>query len=288
MMFSDNFHIVEKYNVNTQEHVSTIEMMPRRFTCLVDSAYLPDMELDLIVKFNKLFDYKQKHTQDYNYVFDKYLYIEHKDDNIMSYYCKNPIRFSTIEHPNIWNKFISEIGNDNILDFRTKIRSITNNNDGMEETIMGISYNPDGIATEVSVWDGHYNISVEDNSFLQKLYTLFVRRDDVCKGVVSLLPGSTDIKLQVVFKYPEIFDNDNGLFVNKTIFNTDIVDGLLDLLARDDGLQIITSEQKDYIRSICVGQSTFELEYVIGVDGNIKDFYVHQCRLREFEDLTLG
>ena len=240
-MFSDNFHIVEKYNVNTQEHVSTIEMMPRRFTCLVDSAYLPDMELDLIVKLNKLFNYKQKHTTDPNYFFDKYLYIEHKDGNIMSYYYKNPIRFSTIEHPNIWNKFISETDNDNILDFKTKIRSITNNNDEMEEAIMGISYNPDGIATEVSVWDGHYNINVEDDSFLQKLYTLLIGRYDVCKGVVSLLPGSTDIKLQIVFKYPEIFDNDNGLYVKKTIFNTDIVDGLLDLLARDDGPQIITS-----------------------------------------------
>ena len=31
-MFSEDFDIVEKYNVNTQEHVSTIEMMPRRFT----------------------------------------------------------------------------------------------------------------------------------------------------------------------------------------------------------------------------------------------------------------
>ena len=286
MMFSDNFHIVEKYNVNTQEHVSTIEMMPRRFTRLVDSAYLPDIEPDLVVRLNKLFDYKQKHTTDPNYSFDKYLYIEHKDSNVMSYYCKNPIRFVTIEHPNVWNKFVAEIDASNILDFKTKIRSITDNNDMMEEAIMGMSYNPDGIVTQVSVFDGHYHINVEDDSFLQKLYALFVRRYDICKGVVSLLTDSTDIKVQVVFKYPEIFDSDGGLYVNKTIFNTDIVDGYLDLLARDDGLQIITSEQRDYIRSICAGQSTFELEYVIGTDGTVKDFYVHQCRVKDFEDLT--
>ena len=91
-----------------------------------------------------------------------------------------------------------------------------------------------------------------------------------------------------MFKYPEIFDSDGGLYVNKTIFNTDVVDGFLDLLARDDGLQIITSEQKDYIRSVCVGQSTFELEYIIAKDGTVKDFYVHQCRVRDFEDLTAG
>jgi len=67
-----------------------------------------------------------------------------------------------------------------------------------------------------------------------------------------------------------------------------MVDASLDMLSREGGLELITSEQKDYIRSICVGQSTYELEYVIGVDGNIKDFYVHQRRLNEFEDLTVG
>jgi len=288
MMFSDNFHIVEKYNVNTQEHVSTIEMMPRRFTCLVDSAYLPDMESDMIIKLNKLFNYKQKHTTDYNYVFDKYLYIEHKDNNIMSYYCKNPIRFSTVEHPIVWNKFISEIGNDNILDFRTKIRSITNNHDAMEEVIMGMSYNSYGVVTQVSVWDGHYNFDVPENSFLTELYRLLTKRYDICKGVVSLLTDSTDIKLHLAFSYPEIFDNDDELFLNKTVKNTNIADGILDLLSREGGLELITNEQKDYIRSICVGQSTFELEYIIDVNGNIKDLYVHQCRLRQFEDLTVG
>ena len=287
-MFSDNFHIVEKYNVNTQEHVSTIEMMPRRFTCLVDSAYLPDLELDIITKLNKLFNYKQKHTTDPNYSFDKYFYIEHKDDNILSYYCKNPIRFSTIEHPNVWNKFIAEIDTDNILDFRTKIRSITNNIDKMEEAIMGISYNPDGIATQVSIWDGHYNFDVPENSFLTELYRLFTRRYDICKGVVSLITDSTDIKLQLAFRYPELVNNDNQLFLNKTVKNTNIVDAFLDLLSREGGLELITSEQKDYIRSICVGQSTFELAYIIGENGTVKDLYVHQCRLREFEDLTVG
>lgn len=287
-MFSENFHIVEKYNVNTQEHVSTIEMMPRRFTRLVDSSYLPDMEPDLVVKLNRLFNYKQKHTTDPNYVFDKYLYIEHKDNNIMSYYCKNPIRFSTIEHSNVWNKFISEIGTDNILGFKTRIRSITNNFDDMEEAIMGLSYNPDGTATEVSVYDGHYNIDVDDDSFLQRMYTLLQYRQDTCKGVVSLLTDSTDIKFHLVFSYPEIFDNDDGLFLNKSVTNSSLVDGYLDLLCRDGGMKLITSDQKDYIKSICVGQSTFELEYVIGTDGTVKDLYVHQCRVREFEDLTAG
>ena len=288
MMFSDNFHIVEKYNVNTQEHVSTIEMMPRRFTRLVDSAYLPDMEPDLIVKLNKLFDYKQKHTTDPNYSFDKYLYIEHKDNNVMSYYCKNPIKFATIEHPNVWNRFITEIDANNILDFRTKIRSITNNNDNMDEAIMGISYDPVGIATQVSVWDGHYNIDVDDDSFLQKMYSLFYGRRDICKGVISLLKEGTDIKLQLVFNYPEVFDNDNELFLNKSITNMSMVDAYLDMLSRDGGLELITVEQKDYIKSVCVGQSTFELEYIIAKDGTVKDLYVHQCRVREFEDLTAG
>ena len=288
MMFSDNFHIVEKYNVNTQEHVSTIEMMPRRFTRLVDSAYLPDMEPDLVVKLNKLFDYKQKHTTDPNYVFDKYLYIEHKDNNVISYYCKNPIRFATIEHPTVWNKFIGEIGTDNLLDFKSKIRSITNNHDNMEEAIMGILYDSDGIATQVSVWDGHYNIDVEDETLLKKLYRLFYGRQDTCKGIVSLMTDSTDIKMRLVLKYPEVFDNENELFINKSVRNTDMVDGYLDVLSREGGLEIITSEQKDYIRSICVGQSTFELEYVIGTDGVAKDLYVYQCRVNDFEDLTAG
>jgi len=286
MMFSDNFHIVEKYNVNTQEHVSTIEMMPRRFTRLVDSAYLPDIEPDLIVKLNKLFDYKQKHTTDPNYSFDKYLYIEHKDNNVMSYYCKNPIRFGTIEHPTAWNRFITEIDATNILDFRTKIRSITNNNDNMDEAIMGISYDPDGIATQVSVWDGHYNIDVDDDSLLRKMYTLFYGRRDTCRGVVSLPKEGTDIKLQLVFNYPEVFDNDNELFLNKSITNMTMVDAYLDVLSRDGGLELITVEQKDYIKSVCVGQSTFELEYIIAKDGTVKNLYVDHCRVREFEDLT--
>ena len=63
-MFSEDFDIVEKYNVNTQEHVSTIEMMPRRFTSLVDSKYLPALDSAVIDKLNKLFNYNQKHTTD--------------------------------------------------------------------------------------------------------------------------------------------------------------------------------------------------------------------------------
>ena len=286
MMFSDDFHIVEKYNVNTQEHVSTIEMMPRRFTRLVDSAYLPDIEPDLIVKFNKLFEYKQKHTTDPNYAFDKYLYIEHKDSNVMSYYCKNPIVFGTIEHPNVWSQFIEEIDADNILDYRTRIRSITDNRDTLQEGIMGMSYNQDGIVTQVSVWDDFYNFGVPDTDFLTNLKRLLQRRYDICKAVVSLPVDSTDIKIQLVFNYPEVLDNEDGLFINKTVRNTHLVDGYLDLLARDGGLSLITSDQKDYIRSICVGQSTFELEYVIGTDGTVKDLYVDQCRVKEFEDLT--
>ena len=127
-----------------------------------------------------------------------------------------------------------------------------------------------------------------NGEILKNLNILTQTRYDMVKGVVSILPDNTDIKYQLVFKYPEVFDNDNELFLNKTIKNTNIVDAILDMLSREGGLELITSEQKDYIRSICVGQSTFELEYIISTDGSIKDLYVHQRRLNEFEDLTVG
>jgi hypothetical protein len=153
---------------------------------------------------------------------------------------------------------------------------------------VGISYDPNGVATQLSVYDKTYELNVGNSEILNKLNILTKTRYDMVKGVVSILPDSTDIKYQLVFRYPEIFDNDNELFLNKTVKNTNMVDASLDMLSREGGLELITSEQKDYIRSICVGQSTYELEYVIGVDGNIKDFYVHQRRLNEFEDLTVG
>ena len=287
-MFSEDFDIVEKYNLNTQEHVSTIEMMPRRFTSLVDSSYLPALSSVVIDKLNKLFNYKQKHTTDPNYHFDKYLYVEHKDNDIMSFYCKNGIRFNTISHPSIWDTFIKETENESIRECRTEIDSVTNDLDHYEAVVMGISYDSTGVATQLSVYDKTYELNVSNSEILSKLNTLTQTRYDMVKGVVSILPDNTDIKYQLVFRYPEIFDNDDELFLNKTIKNTNIVDAILDMLSREGGIELITSEQKDYIRSICVGQSTFELEYIIGVDGMIKDFYVHQRRFNEFEDLTVG
>ena len=82
-MFSERYTVVDKYSLTTREKVSTIETMPRRFTSLMDPAYLPNLDTDLKLKLNKYFNYVFGHATDPEYEFNKHLFIEHNDGDII-------------------------------------------------------------------------------------------------------------------------------------------------------------------------------------------------------------
>ena len=61
----------------------------------------------------------------------------------------------------------------------------------------------------------------------------------------------------------------------------------LDTLTKEN-LDILTDDDVDYIKSICTGNSWFDIEFIVGQDGLCKDMFVHVHKVAQFEDLTVG
>jgi len=171
-MFSDRFIVVDKYSLTSREKVSTIEAMPRRFTSLVDSQYLPEIDANLRLKMNKYFEYHFDDSQsDPEYEFNNYLFIEHVDGEVIEYQAKRGIRFSNaIKH---WNDFSSKIDCPEFANEASKIISLTSTTKSSHTFLTSFFYNKDGTYNGYSIYDDDYNFNqFGSTEFLEKINKL--------------------------------------------------------------------------------------------------------------------
>lgn len=292
MIFSENYCVIDKYDLSTYEKISTTEIMPRRFTSLKNPQYLPNLSEEQKRKLNLYYDFEQINTTDPNYHFDHDLYINHNNGEIISLYAKKMIRYSTIKNQYLWNKFVNEVELPELQLCKSRIEKMTDETDESDTIITGIGYNPDGTFQNIQIMDLGYNLSeYDDNQFLTDISELTLHQSSYVKGTITLYSSNNTIDYTLHFKYPTVFsspkNNTKGL-IQEIKINKVRVLTYLDVLCREEGLQILTQEQVNFIKDLCVGESTFFLTCKLNDDGTLNKIILHHTRIADFEDLTVS
>ena len=282
-MFSERFTVIDKYSLTTQEKISTIEIMPRRFTSLVDSSYLPALDSALIEKINKFFNFHQGYTQDFGYEFDKDFYIEHSDGNVIEYYAKYLLGYETLMP--IWNKFVRITECPELNNVKAHIDKMTSATDAAKTWVGGIRYNTDGSFSGITVADSTYDLDeYASNDYLARVNDFPLVRPDLAQGAITFFSDSDDISYKIVCKINKTFDKTNEYrYVedrNKAAM------AYLDIITRDPGPNLLTAEQKAFVESTCTANTWFDLEFIITQSGECSEIYLHHHVMDGFEDLT--
>lgn len=285
-MFSEDFCISDKYNLNTLEKVSTIEMLPRRFTSLVDPQYLPSLSDTQKTKLNLFYNFVQRNTTDPNHDYDHQLYIEHVDGEIISFLAKRMLRYTTIKHHHLWSIFFNEIELPELNDCKGRIDKMTDETDESATYFSGIKYNPDMSLNSIHVNDDMYNLAgYEDNQVLNKINEMVKLDPQNTKCTMAISPNTNDIVAHVVWRYPETYTNNGfgrGLFKREEYTRTIVLQNINMLYSNG----LITQEQGDFILSTCAGKSFFNAEFHVSDTSEVKDVFIQHYRIDKFKDLT--
>lgn len=293
MIFSENYCTIDKYNLNSESKISTIEMMPRRFTSLESSMYLPMLSDIQKEKLNLYFNFEQVNTTDPNYKWQHDLYIEHNDGDIISFFARKEIRYSTISNYYLWNKFINEIKVPELNDCKNHIERMTDLSAEVDTYLTGLVYNEDMSLHSVRLCDRTYNLSeYEDNEFLSKINDIPSKLNDNFYGELEFHPNSNNINYHLTSRYNHSVDMDHQGKGMVKIFDErrDMVDMYLNFYSQpytdDTDFQIITSEQAAFIRSVCTGNSYFTLDFHVSESGAVDNVTFLHFKREGFEDLT--
>lgn len=283
-MFSERYIVVDKYSLATRQKVSTVESMPRRFTSLVNPAYLPDLDTDLKLKLNKYFNYKFDHATDPEYEFNKHLRIEHDDGDIIEILAKEGVRYPVLEP--VWNKFSLAIGCEEFIDLKQKIVKHTNVTLSAKTFLLGMLYKPDGIYNGCTVYDDDYNFdSYANPDFLKKINRFPKILSQCSYGVLKFKLDTDDLSYKIIVSAPDEFRKD-GKFISPIKNRRNERAQLYLKILEKDTLDILTDEEVDYIRSICTHNSWFDIEFIVNPDGSHKETFVYVHKVDQFEDLT--
>lgn len=292
-MFSDRYSVREKYNLITQEHISTCEQMPVRFTSLQDDRYGPPLSSHAKENINRYISYKPKHVTDPLPDYDNDLFIEYKDGQILSHFAKKFMRYVVVtQSESLWQGFLSKINCHSINDCRTKIEKICSLTNYGETIINGIEYDSEGCFSGIRIFDTKFDLSDYSNTdFLEKIDKLTVRTDGgeyLATSSATIYPDRDIIKYNLNFMYYSFMSNSymgkSGVARTKNMY-PEQVDMYLDAIGVD-GLQIITQEQSDFIKSLCVGDSYFNLTFVVNNSGECENIFVYHHTVDLFKDLT--
>lgn len=294
-MFSERYSVREKYNLITQEHISTCEQMPVRFTSLADSRYGPAISNEIKEKINRYVTYKPQHTVEFMADHDIDLFIEYVDGQITSYFVKNFMRLSVVRaSDSLWNGYLNKIGCTDINKCIDEILRVCDVTDDYETAINGIEFDANGDFSGVRIFDREFNLvdyTVED-TYAEKIDKYTFRRNDGVRGAdssITFFPDSDKIKYTMNFLYPSFLNTsyNEKERVNRLYNPTkDIVQQNINALSKERDIQVITKDQADFIRSLCVGDSYFNLTWIINKSGVCEDIFLYHHTVHDFKDLT--
>ena len=304
-MFSETYSLREKYNLNTQEHVSTCESMPVRFTRLADDRYGPELPESVKDKLNLYFDYKPQHVKDPIRDDDNDMFIEYKDGQLLSFFSKKFLRLSnitTVDSPNLWNGFLNYIQCPEINDCWYRVQELTEGIHVGQIAFNGIEYNADGSFSGIRIFTEKFNTrKYTDNlpgdmvSVLDRIEILgnWYTKDPWQKlgdTSITFYPDG-NIKYTLNFDFPwKLNTSYKGKKVNRLEhMNNSYVDNYLKILSIEGGPELLTEDEVTFIRSLCVNEAFFSLSFNINLpDETCTDKFVYIHKIAEFEDLTAG
>ena len=297
MIFTEDYNIADKYRLSDGEKVSTVEMMPARFTSLDSSQYGPVLDDAVRYVINKYFHFELPTVKDPHLDDDNDLYVYHLDGVYQEFFCKKFYEYKSVgTNPSLWKLFVDGIGQPKFNDVRQKIDKFTGVTDETCTYFTGITLSPTGDLISIRVYDSLYDLSeIEDNDFLSRVNDIAMTSNDlglyrtpICKGSIDVYPDSDLITYRLNFKYAKLYDSDyEGKGIRRYTPNLkEYAKSYLDLLSRDGGVQVLTGDQVAFIESKLVGESYFNLEYDVNPDGTVAEVYAYINTVHEFKDLT--
>lgn len=288
-MFSEKFAVQEKYSLLTQEHISTCERMPVRFTSLRDDRYGPPIDSNIKEKLNKWVEYLPKHVTDSLADHEVDLFIEHKNDVILSYFVKKMMRYEIVNKTNnVWRKFLDEIDCSEITTIRPLLEDVSIENVLTGFYINGIEYDASGNFSGIRVYNSNFNL--DSYPFLKEIDKLTTtagnHSNKVADDSITFYAAHDKIKFNLNFFYASFMKTEVKTPKIITMY-PEQVDMYLEAIG-EDKLKLVTKEQCDFIKSLCVNDSYFHLTFIYNLLGEPLDIFLYHNTISEFKDLTGG
>lgn len=287
-MFSENYIIVDKHSLINREYVSTLERMPWMYTSLYDKQYLPNLDENVYNKLQSFFTYRFPRSTDQPLLeFFKVFVIEHVNGDIISFDCRNNIQYDVLFENVILKHFCTSIQCEDFVECKQKIDKITGIVDARDTRITGIQYYNNANLKSVSVYDSTYNLQeYSGNKIISKLNNLCIERnkiEDTLRGITTLYKNNDNIAYKFILNYPR------KLEPNKILRSVEYVkeyrETYLKLFYENE---LIDDAQLEYMKDILVGESKFDIEFLINENEEIEDIFLYHYKVYEFQDLTVG
>lgn len=294
-MFSANFTVSDKYSLISKEYISTSYLMPWKYTSLYDEQYLPELDEQIKQKLNRFFRYRFLHVAHNLDNDEKNLIIESNGEDILHYEIINRIPYNIITQERVfWKHFVSSLDCYDIQLCEDEINKMTDITDEMSTEIVSIQYKSDASFDSISIFDRDYNLCGYDNESVQRLNNFVKDNYSEFRGVIYFAPNTKKLKFKMLVNFPTVdiyYDSDTVVPGDNTPEDLMIVahtnkehrDVYLPYLVENN---IITEEQSLFMQEKLVGNSKFDLDFIIEEDGTISDIHLHHIKIYEFSDLT--
>lgn len=289
-MFSAEFTVADKHSLKRNEYVSTYSYMPWQYTSLYDRQYEPLLLPEIKRKLEAFCRYKFAYSTQPLYEDQKYLKIEHNEENILSFEISNPFNYHTLfNYDSAFRHFAENIYCPELFDCVDTIRKMTSITGELSTRLESIEYNKDADFVNVVIYDSTYNLNeYNQNITLNKLNSLCEKHVEFFNGTIGVYPNSSKIKVRIFPVYHDMVlhhknNTDKRPYLITRHTNQEMFDAYSKVLLENE---LITQEDIEYINTLTNPKSKVDFEILLDEDGEIEDVYAIVYRFNEFRRLS--
>lgn len=295
-MFSRDFTITKNYDVLNQKYISTSSTMPWRYTSVNSDQFLPVLSEDIKNTLRIAFNYRYINSTKFIGDDQKYLQIDHIDDQIIEYEVQTTIESRHLYSYSDWLHFSStslRLENSILYD---KMIEMTNTK-YEESYVNSLRYDSSGNLIGIYFFNANYILNDEQKKGdFSKITDFCDFYSDYSRDEIFLSPTGKILKTRLYFAYPErafSFAQDFGRYKSsstyslvemsvKNINSGPLTDGyLLNMIDEE----IITEENLYYIQSLMPKNSKIWFEFEWDENYNMKKMILSNTVKYQFKNL---
>lgn len=295
-MFSRDFTIIKNYDVLNQKYISTSSIMPWRYTSVNSDQFLPELPEDIKNTLNTAFNYKYINSTKLIDDEQKYLQIDHIDDEIIGYEVETLIECRHLFSYSDWLHFSSTTFGVENADLYHKMIEMTDRK-YLESYINSIRYDASGNFEGIYFFNSDYILTEEQkNGDFSKVTEFCNYYDKHSRDEIVLSPNAKILKTRLYFAYPfkaYTLVGDFGRYTTNSIFTSlgldikninkgPLTDGyLLNMIDEE----ILTEENLQYINSVLGKNAMIAFEFEWDENYNVKNLILLNTVKYEFKNL---
>lgn len=260
-MFSEKFHVVEKYDLSSKEYLGTYENMFWKFTSIYDNIYKPELDQQIIDRFRSLFEYKFNNNSTGFEEESTFFGINYIGGDILGYNMITKMSYNLLRPQSYWEDFVTKNNINEIAGLKYKIDQKISKTDNLTNHLAELSFDNTGKITGISIFDTDYK-EINPNTDIN----LINEFDKLSDRYVNVIKFNTNGTLTCHLYYlPPIIsgrvertsESKNLVVLDKPNiqdFNEEIISDMIEY-------KLIDNEEADYIKSHLTGERLFSIEY---------------------------